>query len=318
MSDQQGIYEIANNEGMICYVDTATEGKKTYGQDWVDVCESTLNGTILKGEIEKYQYRTHEGEPIDDQPTGFVVTINGNIEAFLPFKLCGRFRESDINYDGDTVAVMVESFDPNSLSIIVREITITDQDIDIALVNEALDLIGQAYEDGKYIRGTIIAEKKKWAENEHDRKRAGFLVTINGIEAFLPVSMSFYSYGIDISHLIGTNIMAGIEEINVEKMTITLSMKAPYEKLISTKPLPLKDEVTTGLVTQVTQYNINVLLPQNVMGLIPRYMFPNIEHNDLLKLTGSLINCIPFKVKRWDEINNDLCMLVSFKPEGNR
>jgi hypothetical protein len=95
-------------------------------------------------------------------------------------------------------------------------------------------------------------------------------------------------------------------------------MKAPYEKLISTKPLPLKDEVTTGLVTQVTPYNIYVLLPQNVMGLIPRYMFPTIEHNDLLKLTGSLINCIPFKVKRWDEINNDLCMLVSFEPEGNR
>ena len=318
MSEKQDIYLITNNEGMECYVDTATKGKKTYGKDWVDICESTLNNTILKGEIAKYQYRTHEGEPIDDKPTGFVVKINGNIEVFLPFKLCGRFRESNINYDGDTVAVMVESFDPNSLSIIVREITITDQDIDIALVNEALDLIGQAYEDGKYIRGTIIAEKKKWADNEHDRKRAGFLVTINGIEAFLPVSMSFYSYGIDISHLIGTNIMAGIEEINVEKMTITLSMKAPYEKLISTKPLPLKDEVTTGLVTQVTPYNINVLLPQNVMGLIPRYMFPNIEHNDLLKLTGSLINCIPFKVKRWDEINNDLCMLVSFKPEGNR
>ena len=55
MSEQEGIYEIANNEGMICYVDTATEGKKTYGQDWVDVCESTLNGTILKGEIAKYQ-----------------------------------------------------------------------------------------------------------------------------------------------------------------------------------------------------------------------------------------------------------------------
>ena len=60
---------------------------------------------------------------------------------------------------------MVDSFDPNSLSIVVREITITDQDIDIELVNEALDLIGRAYENGKYIRGTIVAEKKKWAED---------------------------------------------------------------------------------------------------------------------------------------------------------
>ena len=145
MSDQQGIYEITNNEGMICYVDTATEGKKTYGKGGVDICESTLNGTILRGEIEKYQYRTHEGEAIDDNPTGFVIKINDEIEAFLPFKLCGKFRESDISYDGDTVAVMVESFDPNSLSIILREITITDQDIDIDLVNEAIDLIEWSY-----------------------------------------------------------------------------------------------------------------------------------------------------------------------------
>ena len=69
MSDQPGIYEITNNEGMICFVDTVTSGKKTYGKDWQDVCASTLNGTILKAEISKYQYRTHEGEPIDDKPT---------------------------------------------------------------------------------------------------------------------------------------------------------------------------------------------------------------------------------------------------------
>ena len=317
MSEKQGIYLITNNEGMECYVDTATKGKKTYGKDWVDICESTLNNTILKGEIAKYQYRTHEGEPIDDKPTGFVVKINGNIEVFLPFKLCGRFRESNINYDGDTVAVMVESFDPNSLSIIVREITITDQDIDIALVNEALDLIGQAYENGKYIRGTIVAEKKKWADSEIDRKRAGYLVTINGIEAFLPAALSYYPYGIDIAHIIGTNIIASVVEINVDRMTITLSMKSPYENLILIKPVPQMNKLTTGLVTQVTPYNVYILLPQNVMGIIPRYMYPGIEHNDLLKLTGSLINCIPFRVKNWDVSNQDLCMLVSFAPERN-
>jgi len=317
MSNQTGIYEIMNNEGMICYVDTATAGKQTYGEDWADICKSALEGRVLKAKIEKYQYRTHEGEPISDKPTGFVVKINENIEAFLPFKLCGKFREPGMNYDGETVAVMVESFDPNSLSIIVRELIITDQDFDVELVNEALGLIGQAHENGKYIRGTIIAEKKKWSENENERKRVGFLVTINGIEAFLPVSMSFYSYGIDISYLIGTNILAGIEEINIEKMSITLSMKTPYENMVMDEPLPMKNEQTIGLVTQVTSYEIYVLLPQNVMGLIPRHMFPSVEHNELLNLTGTLINCIPFKVKRWDEINRDLCMLVSFLPKGD-
>ena len=28
MTEQKGVYEITNNEGMICFVDTATQGKK--------------------------------------------------------------------------------------------------------------------------------------------------------------------------------------------------------------------------------------------------------------------------------------------------
>ena len=317
MPEKQGVYKITNNEGMICFVDTKTPGKTTYGANWADVCESSLNGKILRGEIVKYQYRTHEGKPINNKPTGFAIKINENIEAFLPFSLCSRFREANLNYTGETVAVMVDSFDPNSLSIIAKEITITDQNLDIELANEAVDLIGRAYEDGKYIRGTIVAEKKKWAENVCDRKRAGYLVTINGIEAFLPGALSYFSYTSDISHLIGTNIMAGVEEINVEKMTITLSMKSPYENLIKSKPIPQIDDVTTGLVTRVTPDNVCVLLPQNVMGIIPRYMYPGIEYNDLLKTTGSMIECIPFQVKRWDERNGYFCMLVGFKPKRN-
>ena len=99
-------------------------------------------------------------------------------------------------------------------------------------------------------------------------------------------------------------------------MTITLSMKSPYEKLIFNNSIPEINNNTTGLVTQVTPYNIYLLLPQNVLGMIPRHMFPDIEYNDLLKLTGSIINCMPFKTKRWDEANNDKCMYVSFTPEG--
>ena len=316
MTQDKGVYEITNNEGMICFVDTTDSAKKTYGKNWVNVCESALHGKVLKAEIVQYQYRTHQGERTSDIPTGFVVKIDGEIESFLPFRL-SKFREFEKNYDGETIAVMVESFDPNSLSIIVREITITDQDIDINLVNEAIELIGKAYEDGKYIRGTIVAEKRKWAENESDRRRAGYIVTINGVETFLPVSLSFYNSKIPISDLVGTNIICGVEEINVEKMTITLSMKAAYEKLVYENPTPKIDALTKGLVVQVTPYNVHILLPQNVYGTISRHMFPDIEHNDLLKLTGSIINCIPFKIKSWDESNNDRSMLVSFQPQGN-
>ena len=317
MTENQGVYEFFNNEGMLCRVDTATKGKKTYGPDWVDICESTVSGKILKSKISKFQYRTHEGEAINNKPTGFVIKINGNIEAFLPFSLSspGRYRKSDLNYNGETIAVMVDSFDPNSLSIIAKEIAITDQNLDINLANEALGLIGKAYENGKYIRGTIIAEQKKWANNESDKKRAGYLVTIDGIEAFLPAPLTYFNFT-PIEHLIGTNVIAGVEEINIERMSIVLSMKSPYENIVRPKPIPKVDEQSKGIVTQVTPDGIYVLLPQNVTGMIPRHMHPNIDYNDLLRLTGSFINCTPFRIERWNEHNNDLCMLVNANLKG--
>lgn len=308
----QGLYEITNNEGMICRVDTTNSANKTFGQNWVDICESTLNGQILKGVIDRYQYRTHEGEKIENNPTGFVVKINDEIETFLPFRLCSRFRELDQNYDGETVAVMVESFDPNSLSIILKEITITDQDIDIVQVNEALDLIGNAFENKKYIKGTIIAEKLKWSENTDDKKRAGYLITINGLEAFLPGSLSYFNIHTNIAHLIGTNIIAGVEEINVERMTIALNMKSPYQDILQGRKAPQINESTVGLVTQVTPYNVYVLLSNNILGMIPRYMYPQITHEELIQLTGTLIHCTPFRIKAWDKVTNNKSFLLSF------
>ena len=156
---------------------------------------------------------------------------------------------------------------------------------------------------------------KNWAKNEYKRKRSGYIVTIDGIEAFLPAALTYFDYT-PIEHLIGTNVLAGVEEINVEKMSIILSMKTPYLKLVHTKPIPEIDIQTRGIVSQVTPYSIYVLLPQNVIGRIPTKMHPGTNYCDQLKLTGKLINCIPFRVINWDENNDDKSMLVNTNLKG--
>ena len=66
----KGIFQIINNEGQICNVDTVTKKSKFYGKTWAGICRSTLYGEALEGIIDRFQYRTHEGKKISENPTG--------------------------------------------------------------------------------------------------------------------------------------------------------------------------------------------------------------------------------------------------------
>ena len=65
MTQDKGVYEITNNEGMICFVDTTDSAKKTYGKNWVNVCESALHGKVLKAQICNTNI-AHKGERTSD------------------------------------------------------------------------------------------------------------------------------------------------------------------------------------------------------------------------------------------------------------
>ena len=126
MKLKKGVYEITNNEGAICYVDTATKGKNTYGPIWAAICESSQSHTVLEAVIDRYQYRSTNGKSEETRPTGFVVKINDEVEAFLPGSL-SSCNDYSVDHVGERIAVMVDSFDPLSLCLVMREIRVADE-----------------------------------------------------------------------------------------------------------------------------------------------------------------------------------------------
>ena len=287
----KGKYEIINNEGMICYVNTTKTDGEFYGQVWSDICQSILCGKVLESVIDRQQYKTMKGESINDTPTGYIIKIQDEIEAFLPMSK-SSFQNFDQDFKGKRIAVMIEDFDPMSKSIVVKELRTTNSDFEIDKINDTVDLIGKALNEEKYIRGTITDEK---INNGHGN-RAGYLVTINGLEGFLPSSLSYFPNDV-IEHLIGHHVLASIENIDLEKMSIILSMKVPYQKLISELSPPIIGKKTKGILTWVTPYNAILLLPGETIGLIPRYRHPENDSAYWNDLTGTVIECIPYRQK---------------------
>ena len=300
MKLKKGVYEITNNEGAICYVDTATKGKNTYGPIWAAICESSQSHTVLEAVIDRYQYRSTNGKSEETRPTGFVVKINDEVEAFLPGSL-SSCNDYSVDHVGERIAVMVDSFDPLSLCLVMREIRVADEGFDIDMVNEALGLVGQANDQGKYVRGTIVGEKIGRKRN----RRSAFLLSINGLEAFLPCNQAFFPYIDNVEKLIGHHVLATVLKISLAKMSVVLSMKEPYENLVADLHAPTLQQETTGVVCWVTPYSVYVLLPENTLGVIPRQMYQKKNHSDWLDLTGSLVHCVPFKRRYWDEASGN-------------
>ena len=306
-SNKKGVYKITNNEGALCNVNTANKSSAFYGQHWAGVCESYLNGKVIAGKLDRYRYRSNNGEPENANPTGFVVKIGSKIEAFLPMSLTCKFRDFTAEFPKERIAVMVEDFDPKSSNVIVRELKVTDSNFDINLVNEALTLIGMANEEGKYVMGTIIGESLNKKKN-----RAGYIVSINGVEAFLPSSNALIPF-FDIQNVIGHNVFCSVEEINIDRMSIILSAIVPYEKLLKGQPAPELRSETRGLVGWVTPYNTYVFLSNNILGIIPRSLNQNISHGDWINLTGRIVVCIPYKKKVWNPSMQDFQYFISLK-----
>jgi ribosomal protein S1 len=300
MTVKKGVYEITNNEGAICYVDTATKGKNTYGPTWAAICESLKSHRVLEAVIDRYQYRSTNGKPEETRPTGFVVKINNEVEAFLPGSLssCTNYN---IVHVGERIAVMVVSFDPLSQSLVMREIRVADEGFDIDMVNEALDLVGKASAEDKYVRGTIVGEKVSRIHN----RRSAYLLSIGGLEAFLPCNQTFFPYIDNVEKIIGHHVLASVLEISLEKLSVVMSMNTPYENMIAELPAPEIQQKTEGIVCWVTPYNVYILLPKQVLGIIPQKMYQNRDYSDWLNLTGTLVQCMPFRKKYWNTSTGD-------------
>ena len=302
---ENGIYEVINNEGAICNINTTDRTSSFYGESWANVCESYLFGTVISGEIEKFRFRSNRGVAENSNPTGFVVCIGSDIEAFLPMALTSKYRAHNEELSNERIAIMIEEFDPKSKSVVVREIKVTDTNFNISLVNDALSLIGLANRDSKFVLGTIIGE----AINKNNN-RAGYKVSINGVEAFLPCSQSLIPLQ-TIQNVIGHNVLCSVEEIDIERMSIILSAKTPYERLLQSKDRPELKAETECLIGWVTAEYAYAFLPNNILGLISKNLYQNKVHADWVNLTGRMVSCIPFKRKVWNEPMQDYQYLIA-------
>ena len=305
--DKKGIYKVINNEGALCNVNTIDRVSSFYGEYWADICESFLHGKVILGELDRFRYRSDRGKADTTQPTGFVVKIGPSIEAFLPMSLTSKFREHSEDLINERIAVMVEEFDPKCHNVIIREIKVTDPDFQIELVNEALSLIGVANEDEKYVMGTIIGESLNKKKN-----RAGYIVSINGVEAFMPCRHSLIPL-LNIKNVIGHNVLCSVEEINIDRMSIILSSMVPYERLLKGQPSPEMRSETSCLIGWVTPFNTYAFLPDNILGVIPRNLYQNKGQGDWVDLTGRMQTCVPFKKKVWNESMQDFQYYIALK-----
>ena len=386
---ENGVFEIINEEGAICRVDTVDEGSQYYGPVWRAICESKLQGKTLPSVFDKIQYKSNNGDPDLSSPKGFLVKIMGEVDAFLPgnhfikrraidedyvgavlvvkvrefdphsrqvivtessnamaiieeayredkllkgaikriqYKTNGveessiyptgfivgiegvdlflpvtnfsKWRDTSRDFSGQKVAVMVDQFYENPMNIILKEIPTTDiSNIDIDLLNETLELIGKAYEEGKYVAGTIVGEKL----NQH-KNRAGYAVSINGLETFLPCNLAPPDLATDISPALGRHIVARVEAIDTDRMGIVLSavdsFSDPTQKTteLSNQPLivftdasvvPDKDIATFAIVVQNICQDFEI--PQELIDKYNLRAEPE-SSNDISVFTGIILN----------------------------
>ena len=244
IEQQKGVFEIINNEGAICMVDTKTEGSQLLAP-YGGICESFQNGILIEAIVDRPQYRFGQESNSDQNPTGLVVKIGGAVEAFLPGSLSSKDFSDEII--GNRIAVMIESFDPLSNNIIVKEIGVTDSNFELSKLNSTIEKV-IAHIENKYVRGTIIGEHI----NGYHNQRTAFIVDVNGLETFLPSKNMYFPKDIKFESLIGHNIMASIQEISTEKMRIVLSMIGPYENLIKDLPKPELRKETKGIIYRAT------------------------------------------------------------------
>jgi ribonuclease HI len=386
---ENGVFEIINEEGAICRVDTVDEGSQYYGPVWRAICESKLQGKtllavfdgiqyrsnngdpdlssptgfrvkimeevdaflpgnhfikrrafdedyvgavlvvkvrefdphsrqvivtessnamaiieeayredkLLKGEIKRFQYKTNGVEESSIYLTGFIVGIE-DVDLFLPVTNFGKWRDTSRDFSGQQVAVMVDQFYENPMNIILKEIPTTDiSNIDIDLLNETLELIGKAYEERKYVAGTIVGEKLNQQQN-----RAGYAVSINGLETFLPCNLAPPDLATDISPALGRHIVARVEAIDTDRMGIVLSavdsFSDPTQKTteLSNQPLivftdasvvPDKDIATFAIVVQNICQDFEI--PQELIDKYNLRAEPE-SSNDISVFTGIILN----------------------------
>ena len=118
------------------------------------ICESFQNGILIEAIVDRPQYRFGQ-ESNSVKIYGACYKIGGAVEAFLPGSLSSKDFSDEII--GNRIAVMIESFDPLSNNIIVKEIGVTDSNFELSKLNSTIEKVGIAHIENKYVRAQSLA-----------------------------------------------------------------------------------------------------------------------------------------------------------------
>ena len=232
-------------------------------------------GETVLAEVVRHQYRNDDDGHGTRVLAGLIVKI-GDHDAFLPWSSCCRRHERSEGLLGTVIVVMVDRLELKPLNIVVREIPTTGvAELNIELINQTLEVINEAYENGGTVAGTIVGEQLN-----RNCDRAGYRVGINGIEAFLPCSLAPFPLGVRLDDLLGKDINATVVTINRDRLGIVLSAQQPflhnqYETRTTDSQQPLIVYTDASTVEEnhfaafsIVADNINTdfHLPQSVLG----------------------------------------------------
>lgn len=237
---------------------------------------------------------------------GIVVTLDNNLEAFIPISKISQYRLNRIEDYGIQVG--------DKLEPVIANITPAENNrkarITLSLEKYIPQQIQQVFESLK--EGDIIKRKIK---NIID---SGIFVEITpGVDGFIKRSeVSWVKYNVNLKELfeIGQEIEAEIISINPETQKIALS----YRKTLPNTWKEIVDKYSmeteyTGIVTAISEKGVYVTLNDEIEGFMPISKMRALLENNKIKLNQ--FDMVQVKIAVKDEEKNTLIFESAIKPE---
>jgi len=225
------------------------EEKKTVEEDYEKLLEEYKFQLPTSGEIV-------QGKVIDIRDKEVIVDIGSKLEGAIPLEEFTTWEGKVEVKEGDEVEAIVERGYAKD-----GYIPLSKRKLEI---KRALELVNQAYKEGKPIEGTIIKKEKK-----------GFMVDLKGIKAFLPASQLEIRPVKETYKYIGKTFPMKILDIRKTKsaMSIIVSRRILIEEEIKKKKEEAlsrikEGEWVKGVVKSITEFGVFVDLG-GIDGLLP-------------------------------------------------
>ncbi len=194
--------------------------EELYNETFKDIKE----GEIVKGRIVSFDNKEA------------VVDIGFKSEGFVPLE---EFRNMDKIEEGCEIDVLIESIEDDDGRVVLSRLK--------AEKLKGWMKLGDSINEGDEVEGRVIKQVK-----------GGFIVDIEGVEAFLPMSLSAFK-GVALDQIIANKFMFQVAKLNRAKRNLILSRREVVQKERQRIREKLWDELEkgqkrTGIIKGITDF----------------------------------------------------------------